>query len=308
MNFQPLTQNDIVQWAELLAVSFERKPEEMRRLLQWFDSFGLLAWGAWDGERLAAQYSCLLRHLHVPWSDSPQLVGLSVNMTVHPEYRGRGLVKEVARPVYGALTERGGVAGVGFSNAAGVKVDRRSKGYGYQVVGRMESRGIWLRGGKKTAVSLILSSTYPDHVTWKRQASKLIQFDVNGRLRFAQHPFRQYQYGIWQENGEIIGIVVYRPIRVGRFQGASLLAAYGQDVPELLRRWTAVIRQNGIRFVHWAATPNATLSFAMKPLGIGFANPVSRTPYYLTVKPLSSIKSLRFIDFSQWDCNGGDIL
>lgn len=284
----------------------------MRRLLEWFDSFGMLAWGAWDGGRLAAQYSCLLRHLHVPWSDSPQLVGLSVNMTVHPDYRGRGLVKEMARPVYATLGEMGGVAGVGFSNAAGVKVDRRSKGYGYQVVGRMESRGIWLRGGK-TAVStnFTISPHYPNNIGCQQRPGERIQFDVageSGRLRFARHPFRQYQYGIWQENGEVVGLVVYRLVGNGRFQGASLLAAYGHDLPELLRRWTAVIRQNGTSFVHWAATPRSTLSSAMKPLGIGFANPIPRSPYYLTIKPLSPTHSPHFNDFSRWDCNGGDIL
>lgn len=280
----------------------------MRRLLQWFHSFGLLAWGAWDGDRLAAQYSCLLRHLRVPWSDAPQVVGLSVNMTVHPDYRGRGLVKQVANPVYAALAEMGGVAGVGFSNAAGVKVDRRSKGYGYQVVGRMESRGIWLRRGGKTAVSLTLSSQYPDHMAWEPQAGKRIQFDQNGRLRFAHHPFRKYQYGIWQENGEPIGIVVYRLVRNGRFQGASLLAAYGHNLPELLRRWTIMIRQSGVSFVHWVATPNAALSSILKPLGIGFANPFPRSPYYLTVKSLTPTRTSHFDDFSRWDCNGGDIL
>ncbi len=318
MNFQPITRNNIAPWASLLAVSFERKPEDMSRLLEWFHSFGLLAWGAWDGERLAAQYSCLLRRLRVPWRETPQLVGLSVNMTVHPDYRGRGLVKEVSRPVYAALHEMGGAAGVGFSNAAGVKVDRRSKGYGYQVVGRMESRGIWLREGKTavstkltTASSITLTSTYPNDISWQPNDGELIRFDAdtNGvRLRFAHHPFRQYQYGLWQKNGKTIGIVVYRSMHIGRFIGASLLAAHGDDLAGMLGGWTAVMRQNGTSFIHWAATPNSTLSSAMKPLGIGFANPFPRSPYYLTVKPLSSTHAPQFEEFSRWDCNGGDIL
>ncbi len=308
LKIRPLTQDDIHPWASLLSVSFEREPEDMCCLLEWFHAFGLLAWGAWDGDRLAAQYSCLLRHLRVPWSGAPILVGLSVNMAVHPEYRGQGLIKEVSRPVYAALGERGGAAGVGFSNAAGVKVDRRSKGYGYQVVGQMESRAVWLRRrGGIADDSLMLSSIYPDNIG-ELGDGKGIRFVNNGRLRFAQHPFRQYAYGVWKKNGKTVGLVVYRPIRLGRFVGASLLAAYGDDLAGLLGRWTAVMRQNGTVFVHWTATPASTLSSAMRPLGIGFVNPFPRSPYYLTIKPLSPAHSAQFEEFSLWDCNGGDIL
>ncbi|MEZ4642293.1 MAG: hypothetical protein R3E31_06070 [Chloroflexota bacterium] len=43
-------------------------------------------------------------------------------MAVRPDYRGRGLlIKQVSQPVYAALAALGGVAGVGFSNAAGVR-------------------------------------------------------------------------------------------------------------------------------------------------------------------------------------------
>jgi len=134
MKIMPLLSSHINAWAELLAVCFERSSEQMCQLIAFFrPEKQLLAWGAWDGTRLVAQYSILRKSLILPTCPMSVTVGLSVNMAVHPAYRGQGLVKQVAQPVYEALARRGGIVGVGFSNAAGVQVDRRSKEYGYRV-------------------------------------------------------------------------------------------------------------------------------------------------------------------------------
>src|SRR5690606_20213096 len=101
MDVIPLTPGHCHPWADLLAVSFARTPAEMAQLLAWLQAGpGLIAYGAWDGERLAAQYSCRLTALHLPGHDASAAVGLSINMAVHPQYRGRGLIKQVAAPVY----------------------------------------------------------------------------------------------------------------------------------------------------------------------------------------------------------------
>jgi hypothetical protein len=36
--------------------------------------------------------------------------------------------------------------------------------------------------------------------------------------------------------------------------------------------------------------------------------PYSRSPYYLTAKPLTADLPAGFMDFRHWDCVGGDIL
>jgi len=36
--------------------------------------------------------------------------------------------------------------------------------------------------------------------------------------------------------------------------------------------------------------------------------PISRSPYYLTVKPLCDDTPAALFDFAAWDCMGGDIL
>jgi hypothetical protein len=314
MSFQlrALTLNDCEPWAELLAVAFGRTSADMVQLLHWLQAeHELIAWGAWEGTRLIAQYSSLLTAVLLPAAPSPlHCAGLSINLAVHPAYRGRGLVKQVAQPVYAALAERGVIAGVGFSNAAGVKVDRHSRAYGYQVIGQMQSLlvGLSARGNDEP---LRLTDVWPSApFDFIPPRSDQVHFAASPSLvhhRFAGHPFRRYQFGVWENADRVRGIVIYRSAAWLGVRAASLLAAYGDDMPALLKRWTTALRLNGIRFAHALTTPVSGLRAALRATGQSIPVPYSRTPYFLTVKPLTE-GAAPLLDFNRWDCSGGDIL
>jgi GNAT superfamily N-acetyltransferase len=312
MQLSPLTLDAKLAWAELLSISFDRSAKDMACLLEWFhEGHTVIAWGLWDGSRLAAQYACLLMPLCLPHTPDPVLVGLSLNMAVHPDYRGRGLIKQVSKPVYESIAARRGIAGIGFSNAAGVRVDRNSKGYGYQVVGQMQPSLIWL-SHRRHARLLELTDAWPE-TTWHEIPSnyEAIHFPVYGeslRHRYARHPFRRYRYAVWHENSELQGIVIYRPIRLGGFLGAALLGAYSTDLPELLTRWARTMRHVGVHLIHILTTPCSQLRSALLRVGTSVNLPYSRSPYFLTVKPLDSYLPDQFFQFSAWDVAGGDIL
>jgi GNAT superfamily N-acetyltransferase len=311
LQLRALTLNDCEPWAELLAIAFDRTPHDMQRLLHWLQAeHELIAWGAWEDTRLIAQYSSLLTAVWLPSTASYECVGLSINLAVHPVYRGRGLVKQVAQPVYTTLVDRGVLAGVGFSNAAGVKVDRRSQAYGYQVIGRMQSVLIGLSPSRK-GEPLRLSPDWPaTPFDFTPSVDDRIRFAVSPALiqhRFAQHPFRQYHFGVWETAAEVQGLVVYRLVKWKGLRVASLLAASGQDVAELLQRWAAALRRAGIYFVQALTTPTAVLRSALHEIGWEVRLPYTRTPYFLTVKPLAETASV-LLNFKGWDCSGGDIL
>ncbi len=311
MKITPLDHTHIDPWATLLAAAFGRQFDSMHKLLHYLMADNrLLAWGAWDGSQLAAQYSCLQHHLHISEQSSPALVGMSINMAVHPDYRGQGLVKQVAQPVYDTLKEQCGIAGVGFSNAEGVQVDRRSKGYGYRVLGQMQPILAWIRP-QPEADTLQLTTTWPDKPFTQPPNTQRICFHVTPAWiyhRYALHPFRQYQFAVWETAVSIHGIVVFRPFRRGPIAGVSLLTAYGDDLAELLTRFCATMHQNGIRFVHLLTTPNATLRIRLRETAVCLPLPFTRTPYYLTLKPLTDTLPTALFDINNWDCSGGDIL
>ncbi|MCP4418592.1 MAG: GNAT family N-acetyltransferase, partial [Chloroflexi bacterium] len=283
MKISPLTDPNCRGWQELLAVCFERETADMAQLLSFLQpGERLVSFGAWDGERLAAQYSCWLTAVHVPHIKRPQPVGMSVNMAVHPDYRGQGLVKQVAQPVYAALRERGAVAGVGFSNAAGVKVDRRSKGYGYEVVGRLRPSFFYVPRQLPALPPVTLTCDWPRAPFWPEPRSKQIRFahcPHSLQHRFVGHPFRQYRYGVLWRDGRAAGIVVYRLARWGRLTAAALLAVYGDDLPQLLRGWLTVVRQSGVRWVHLLTTPEAIVKKMLCQTAVRLPQPFTRSPY-----------------------------
>ncbi|MGB0388276.1 MAG: GNAT family N-acetyltransferase [Ardenticatenaceae bacterium] len=312
MEILPLTLEDREAWANLLAISFGHSLSEMGEMLDNLcTNYSLVAWGAWDGSKLAAQYSCLVSPLLVPDVESPESVGMSINMAVDPDYRGQGLVKRVAAPVYEALISQGAIAGVGFSNAAGVRVDKQSKGYGYRVVGQMKPvLALLLR--RPAADPLQLSETWPTKTKAFSYSpnNDAIRFAATSKSiehRFGRHSFRAYHFGVWESAQQIEGIVVYRAFKWKWIKGVALLAAYSDDLEQLIARWGRTIWDNGVRFVRLLTTPTSQLLTALRKIGFAISLPYSRTPYYLTVKSLTENTPAILFDFSRWDCTGGDI-
>lgn len=307
---RPLSLDHLEAWSKLLALTFDRSISQMSELLVWLASqYPILAYGAWDGEsgELAAQYACLSVALKLPEVMSPVKVGMSLNMSVHPNYRGLGLIKQVSKPVYEAVIREGGIAGVGFSNAEGVRVDQKSKGYGYQVVGKMRSMIAVLKPSRVDRTRLKICDSWTDLGEIRTAWSDQIAFHVTQQTiahRYQHHPFRSYCYGIWYDGPEAIGLVVFRSSRVKGM--ATLLGVYGQDLYGLLLHWAAAMRAMGYYLIHVLLTPRSPIRNVLEQIALCSSIP-TRHPYYLTIKPLTP-ESEMLLNFNAWHSIGGDIL
>lgn len=267
----------------------------------------MVAWGAWDGDVLVAQYSCLERQLTLPGLAAPALVGMSVNMATHPDYRGQGLIKQVAAPVYQTLRDRNAVAGVGFSNAAGVQVDRHSRGYGYQVIGQMLSVLAIVPPLRRAPSDFSITQTFPSTPFFVQPDS--IHFSPTHDSithRFALHPLRRYSFGVWHCGDTIRGLVIFQRTRFLGIPVVSLLAAYSDDPQGLLSCWLASLPSP--RLVHLLTSPASPLFSALSRLTPTRTLPWTRSPYFLTFKPLTAELPVPLSDFNLWNCTGGDIL
>jgi len=312
MEFRPLALEDRTAWAALLAVCFDRTPEQMERLLAWFhDGFELVTWSAWDGDRLVAQYNCRLLELEIPGHAEPVPAGMGLNMAVDPAYRGQGLLEKVATPVHEMIAARGCTAGVGFSSAGGLAVTRSSRSYAYDVLGPMASIVVPLVRRRYPA-PIRLTAAWPDEaIVVPHIDDGLVRYHVTPaslQHRFGTHPFRRYEFGLWHEDDVLQGLVVFRRTRLRGVRAASLLAAYAVDLPGLLARWAGGLRSTGVHFVHALVSPASPLRAALAAMGPRWAAPVSRNPYHLIVRPLQPDTSPRLSDLQAWDCAGGDIL
>jgi hypothetical protein len=312
VEYRPLTLDDRVAWARLLADTFDRTPAQMERLLAWFhQGFRLVTWGAWDGDRLVAQYNCRLLRLHVPGLGEPALAGMGLNMAVDAAYRGRGLLDAVATPVHEMIAAQGCIAGVGFSSAGGLAVTRRSTSYRYEVLGPMTSSVVVL-ARRHYPEPLDLSDAWPvGQLNVARGDTRFIRYAVTAetiRHRFAEHPFRHYSFGVWRDGEVIRGLVVYRRARLRGIPGMALLAAYGDDLPLLLARWAAAVRRLGVPIVHVVTSPASPFRDLLRVMGTRLTVPFSREPYHLIARALRDDTPRVLLDLDSWDCIGGDIL
>lgn len=312
IEFRPLTIDDIPAWSQLLALAFERTPGQMEQLVRWFhDGFTLVTCGAWDGSTLVAQYNCRLTQVWLPGQSDPIPVGMGLNMAVHPDYRGQGLLDKVSRPVHDQISAQGVVAGVGFSNAGGVDVTRKSKNYAYEVMGNMRSVAV-LFSRLRYPQALTLTHEWPEKpLAVPRFDDQFIEYVATPgsiRHRFHQHPFRTYQLAIAEETDRISGIVVYRPLQVKGMKGVGLLAAYGENLPELLARWAGTMRRAGFLFAHVLVSPRSPFLEHFQHMGRAFALPYSHEPYYLIARKLQADTPDVLFNLAAWNCLGGDIL
>jgi len=313
VEYRPLDLEDRVPWARLLAASFDRTPQQMEQLLVWFhQGFELVTWGAWDGDRLVAQYNARLLRLQLPGMAEPALAAMGLNMTVDAQYRGRGLLDSVARPVHAMLAARGCIAGVGFSSAGGLAVTRNSASYGYEVLGPMTS-SVVLLSNRRYPEPIPLAHAWPEggalHV--RVADDGLVRYTATAgsiHHRFAEHPFRSYSFGTWLVGDTIHGLIIYRLARLRGIPGVALLAAYGDDVPTLLGRWAGALRRVGIRVIHAVTSPASPLRQALTTIGVRLTVPYSREPYHLIVRALQDDTPRLLFDLDRWDCAGGDIL
>lgn len=309
MELHSLTIQDIPQWSQLLSICFQQPQEHMQKLIDWLNQLGnIVAYGIWKNNILIAQYACLNRK--VSFGEKHLPVGMSMNMAVHPDYRGQGLIKQVSQPVYAKLKAEKFHYGVGFSNAQGIKVDRNSKSYGYHVIGQLQPHLTVTENFGTPTLSVAenlptcvenFTITHPDKAQFIKSLNYLTQ-------RYQNHPFRRYNFAIWKEHNHIKGIMVYKPVRLWGVPAVALLDIYTSQPQALFKRWSTTLHQHNTRLIHTLLSPQSHLKFVLKSSRISFNTPWTRNPYYLTIKPLIHSFDEKLLEFDNWEILGGDIL
>ena len=88
----------------------------------------------------------------------------------------------------------------------------------------------------------------------------------------------------------------------------ALLDVFSNHPEELLMRWSTTLKQHQIHLIHTLATPQSGIKFILKNHFLSVKPPITRNPYYLTIKPLSHELDVTLFDFVNWDLIGGDVL
>lgn len=202
---------------------------------------------------IAGQYANVGRSFSRQGKEYPGY--LCQDMCVHPDYRGRGLILGMSKPVYEDMPS--GTFTIGFSNEQGVQVDRNSQEYGYKVireltttyfpllpfVGSLPTGWTFHEASSDEFRSLPFGSF--------RLFSERIRISHSSEYavwRYADRPDSDYRYFVFSDaNGNIVGYAVFRPTK----RGISLIDfdATGTDAALAFRCCLATARSTGVRFL-----------------------------------------------------------
>lgn len=136
LQLRPIRDFALADYSELLASSYQNfRPSVSYLHWLYFENprGPVCGYDAFDGDKLVAHYACI--PIKVEGYTSNSL--LSLNTATHPDYRGRGLFKELASKTFEVHSSR-------FANVVGVANSKSVGGFvkhlGFQEIGNLELR------------------------------------------------------------------------------------------------------------------------------------------------------------------------
>jgi GNAT superfamily N-acetyltransferase len=271
-----------------------------------------VAYGAFDGGNLAAYYG----NLEVPLRENGEVfgAGLCLDMAVHPDYRGRGLVTLLAEKVYASLPDTW-LLSYGFSNKMGVRVDLKARGYGYTVLGEMSTFRKMVR--RNISTECYSAAPARDYLLAEKQEDlgKLLvdQPAVYFDWRYRGGPLDK---GVLLSVGENEAMVAQAVVRK-QGKTLSLLKIIGRKgffdekvLPTVLGGIENYAIEERCRWVNVCVLPNGLWRKTLGRTGY-WRWPIRANPYYLTVKVHRGADErlrAKALTAEEWMVMGGDIM
>lgn len=232
---------------------------------------------AWDGELLAGHYGASHAPIRIDGGTVP--AALSVSTMTHPDYRGRGLLEQCARPLYGEMQARGIRTVWGFPNAS-INALRQSK----------------LDWEPIADVAMLIRDLAPD-ASFMRGATEIVpqidaRFDAlnqspkgiwpdhSARIlawRIDRNPHDHYRRLILPVDGgaEIAGYAILKPYVDEKFDLVALRARDSVSYATLIQAALAEAAEAGARRVSTWALPRDPARLALERAGFTASGPVS---------------------------------
>lgn len=135
--------------------------------------------------------------------DVRKFYSCSVQAT-HPKYRRQGIVTRLTKMVEEEIDKE--VEYIGFSNGAGVKIDKYSKNINYEIIGRMATRYV-LSAPRKTSIKIKRISK----VNFQDNFQPYFSIHKNSHYinwRYEKNPKYEYEYFAIQKYAQNIGYII----------------------------------------------------------------------------------------------------
>lgn len=304
---QPLT--------TLLDSSFAIKNKEKRELVRWkmFGSYSQLktiTYLALDKSgTVVAQYTNF--PVGMGREDKKYKGMICMDMTTHSAHRGKGLITALAGKVYEQVRKNGFDFTIGFSNDAGVQVDKNSRNYGYNVVGKFARYFKIAVFRKEAEWNLSLTDDFDNH--WQQdKKSEYFRYLKNYdylKWRYKDKPNNDYLIYKLEKNGKIGGYVVLKCINKRCYVCDILIGdnSFSQIKP-VLRAVENLAFKKGCYIVIYNVLDNKYWQKLFKQ-NYYWRKTLNKDNYYLTIK-IHNQKLDRdlILDKNNWWLINGDIL
>lgn len=235
---------------------------------------------------------------------------LCTAMATAPRHRGRSLISQLSRAAFDDVERQGAEICLGFSNQAGLKVDKKATGYGYRVVGSFATYAAIPRKTMKSDVVLIRMKRSERFRSWPATPHALALQKSADYLewRYRAHPDHTNECFRLVRGNKQIGYAVLRS-KNARMEITDLIVGNDREIPDAVRSCSAYARQKGSRILTITVLKNTFWKRVLKQAG--FVSLLKRTRYSLTIKTTrhtpQDLKRL-FLKANSWRLVGGDIL
>lgn len=231
---------------------------------------------------------------------------MCLDMATHPEHRRQGLITNLSQKVYGEITKRGFDFSFGFSNEAGVVVDRNAREYGYRVVGRLQQFFLFSFFPRKSRYSLKKVQSFTREVPEYKDFLQIETSPAYLTWRYIEKPNSNYViYEVWQD--EMFHGYCITKNQLCHLSVFKIACGATTDLRDVIKSVQNIALQSGRPLVRLSVLANV---FWKKVVTQFLTVSFSKKRYYLTVKQHSKKNISASILFNPhfWLVMGGDII
>lgn len=298
---------------KLLSVSFDMKSRNKAPMIQWrlFNKVHqnkTVTYLATYGDEVVGHYS----NIPISISHKKDILQASVcvDMATHPKHRGKGLVSKMAHEVYKEVEKRFDFS-IGFSNAEGVKVDKYSKNYHYEIVGTFRSYAKILFMRTKTAYTLHKVDDFTQSIPVKKDFPYFMIHKTDEYLHWKhiQNPFyRKMIYEI-HYGDEFFGYALIKEVKNRWYLQDLVLPNYEKETVVAIIKAVENKAMDSHKNILFLYVLDNDLWKNMLPKLAYLRDFIKRKKFYLTVRLHKKQKdSQLLLDKNNWFLMSGDIL
>jgi len=309
---QKITVVDKQALFDLLGECFNLPEKSVNQQLSWryeASSFlqKMIAFGAYTKEKQLVSFYANVPH-QIVYKGKSKDVYLCLDIATKVGHRRQGLISQLSSCVYQQLDKNNlENISIGFSNKEGIRIDKNSRNYGYQIVGSFQT---YIRPSRasKSQVNFKRQDLLEAGDVWPHTSFQIHKNSQYLKWRYLGKSHRNYNYySVIHRNATVAQVVAIKKKNKVEIIDVIPLAEF--DIEILLRSLPSLGNQLKRSFVTITVLKNRQWQELLGRCHY-LPQPLSRQKYYLTIRLNPNYRSEKtdILSAENWLLFSGDIL